>query len=195
MHLYTLGFTVGYGLLCNWAVEQDTQKPQSVATSLKIGSHEVDIKSTDRPGQILISVNKGQRTVECEVAQDAAKITRIVASKWSRSGIAMAIEATSAKGSRRSYYWATLNKRDGIEGDLEKPVVSRFLSDTEEEFDLIDIKNPSGDSIHITLMRHTSNPEQEPNVGYLYVHVCPIDPRFRADSLYELRATKVVLPK
>jgi hypothetical protein len=168
----------------------------SPSTSLKVADREIEISATDQASRIRISIDKGEKLV-FDLPESKDRITRIVASRWCRAGIALAIETETVDGSHRSYFWATLNKGKGIDKGLQTPIVAPILSNTAEDLHLSEITNPGGDTIYVVLMRHgagTGLPKAVSD-GYLYVHRCPVEAKYRADTLYELRPVKADSPK
>ncbi len=182
---------------CQTTADQPSLMQSGASASLKVGEHDVEITTTATAGRIRVSINKAQKSVEFDLPNAKDPVSRIAATRWCRLGIAMAVETEAADGSRRSYYWATLNKK-GIDKDLDPPAVDPIMVNTSEDLYLSQITNPAGDTIHVTIMgRHAGagrlNDERE---GYLYVHRCPVEAGYRGpDRLYELRPVKLESPK
>lgn len=175
------------------ASPQDAAKPKPVGTTVKIGSHEVEIRSTALQGQVRVSVSS-VGALEFALPERAGRITEIAGSKW-QTGLAMAIEAESADGSRRSYYWATMNGTHPLEKGLQVPAVDAFLTNVQDDLEITSIENLGrGDRIRILLLNREGL-VKEGRVGHLYVNDCPVDPKFRAHTLYELRAVVIESPK
>lgn len=165
-------------------------KPQIGPVVVKAGPHEIEVATTDQPGQLRVTLDgKEKRVVDLPLANGS--VTRIVATTWMK-GVAAAIEVEAKEGSSRAFYWLTLNKT-GFPMGLEKLVAVRFLAPTEEKLSLAWITNPGSDTIHILLEKRRVGepaPGRERRPGYLYSHICPVNEQIPG-LLYELTEVAV----
>jgi hypothetical protein len=172
------------------------EKAVPVRAGLKLGDLAVEVTPADRPGEVLLTLKKGEAASRFEVPKLAGTITKLSACPWNDGrGVAIAIEARSAKPVRSSYHWMTVDVvRAGGKVTLKLAGAGSeaFLSDLPHEYDL-GITNPRGDTIRVLLTR--KDPAPPAAVGYLYVHDCPVGAfgakRSAYAKLHELRAREV----
>jgi hypothetical protein len=111
----------------------------------------------------------------------AGRVTEIRSAAWMLGGLAIAVETTAAAADRRSYYWAVLGSPEQLQGtgqqnalgspDVRPLRVQPILENT-EDYDLLDIRNSTSDSIYVALARHRREPGDVFD-GYFFVHNCP----------------------
>ncbi|MFO0897620.1 MAG: hypothetical protein U0836_09385 [Pirellulales bacterium] len=122
----------------------------------------------------------GQRGV-LVLPPGAGRITEIRSAPWMLRGLAIAVETTAATADQRSYYWAVLwspaqlqgpGRQNAPESPEARPLRVQPILENTEDYDLLDIRNSTSDSIYVALARHRREPGDVFD-GYFFVHNCP----------------------
>ena len=92
-------------------------------------------------------------------------------------GLAIAVETTAAAPDRRSYYWAVLGSPAQLAATAStspavRPLAVQPILENTDDYDLLDIRNSTSDSIYVALARHRREPGDAVD-GYFFVHNCP----------------------
>jgi len=150
-------------------------QPIEFKTTLESGS-DVEISSTDKPGIVKISI--GGESTEFVLPDPTGKITELTACQWMNLGVAVAVECETPQG-ERDYSWFICNFQKKEVKTLLGTSWSMKFHTSPIDYDLTSIRNSSGDSIYITLIKHSREINRDGFLGddsitgLIYIHNCP----------------------
>lgn len=118
-------------------------------------------------------------------------MTEIVLAPWLGHSLVIAVEMSDAKEDQRYYYWGTVWAGEGRLGQ----VTSGRILKSRDNFDITGLRNSTGDSIYVVLLRHARG-AGEAIFGYVYTNNCPVLPASMHDdaAIGAVRILKATAP-
>jgi hypothetical protein len=158
------------------AIAADLSARDPIKVKLPADTMQLELKE----GQLLVS-REGGRAVGVAGTDEREKVTSFAVSDWNGSeGLAVALEFGEL-GNSRSYGWMTL-RVDTTNGSSQPGankqgfgiVAKDRIFNNIEPLSILDVSNPIGDSLVITLYDQANIPDTDRKLAIRYQHDCPI---------------------